>query len=247
MSIMSLLLGTSSGISYGPTPTVDGTAATGQASSTTAVSTSTTTLTTALTNNIIVAIVCIEGTSVTSSGITNVTASGLTFAKYTTKFFASTAHVGYNILQEVWYATASSILTAVTVSSSTVLFDDATIVVFGVNGCNLSAPFDTGTNMPINTTFASGSTTKTVTGINTNSNNPLLIASWYTDVSNVLNTLDTGYSQIAYVQNNGAVKWMYNFVERKGVSGTAQSSATHNGATTTSTDVWGCTVFAMTG
>lgn len=244
MSIMSLLLGTSSGISYGPTPTVDGTVATGQASSTTAVSA---TLTTTLTNNIIVAIVCIEGTAVTSTGITNVTASGLTFTKYTTNFFSSTANAGYKVLQEVWYATASSILTAVTVSSSTVLFDDATIVVFGVNGCNLSAPFDTGTNMPINTTFASGSTTKTVTGINTNSNNPLLIASWYTDVSNVLNTLDTGYSQIAYVQNNGAVKWMYNFVERKGVSGTAQSSATHNGATTTSTDVWGCTVFAMTG
>ena len=244
MSIMSLLLGTSSGISYGPTPTVDGTAVTGLASSTTAVSA---TLTTALTNNIIVAIVCIEGTSVTSSGITNVTATGLTFAKYTTRFIASTAFSGYNILQEVWYATASSILTAVTVSASTVTFDDATIVVFGVNGCNLSAPFDTGTNLPVHTTFASASTTKTVTGINTNSNNPLLIASWYTDINNALNTLDTGYTQIAYVQNNGAVKWMYNFVEYKGVSGTAQSGATHNGATTTSGDVWGCTVFAMTG
>jgi hypothetical protein len=244
---MSLLLGTSSTSAYGPTPTIDGTIGSGQASSTTAVSTSTiTTITTTLTNDIIVAIVCIEGTSVTSSGITNVTASGLTFAKYTTKFFASTAHAGYNILQEVWYATASSTFSG-TITASTVLFDDATIVAFGVNGCNLSAPFDTGTNLPVHTTFASASTTKTVTGINTNSNNPLLIASWYTGINNALNTLDTGYSQIAYVQNNGAVKWMYNFVEYKGVSGTAQSSATHNGATTTSTDVWGCTVFAMTG
>ena len=241
MTMMSLLAGM--GSSYGPTPTIDASAA-GQSSSSPSVSAS---LTTTKTNNIIVAIVCIEGLNVVSNGITSVTASGLTFTKYTSNFFASTASVGYNILQEVWYATASSILTAVSVTASTVVTDDATIVLMGVNGCNLSAPFDTGTSMPINTSFAQGSTTKTVSGINTNSNNPLIIASWFTAVNNVLNTLDTGYTLIQYVQNNGAVKWMYNFVEYKGVSGTAQSGATHSGATTTSTDVWGCTVFAMTG
>jgi hypothetical protein len=246
MSIMSLLLG-AGGSYYGPTPTIDGTA-TGLSSTSTTVATNSTTLTTAKTNNIIVAIVCIEGTPVIAGTITGISGGGLSWTKYTSNFFSSTVAAGYGVLQEVWYATASSTLSAVTITAScSVTYDDATIVAFGVNGCNLSAPFDTGSGMPINTNFPSSSTTRTVSGINTNSNNPLMIASWFSDVSDALNTGDIGFSQLAYVTNNGAVKWMYNFVEYKGVSGAAQSSATITGVSGVRNDVIGATVFAMTG
>jgi hypothetical protein len=244
MSIMSLLLGTSSGISYGPTPTIDGSAS-GSASSTTPVFA---TLSTTLTNNIIVAIVSVEGSGITGSTTIAVTGGGLTWTKYTSNFYAAAAVSGYSNLQDVWYATATSVVSAQSITGTcSTQFDDATIVVFGVNGCNLAAPFDTGTNMPINTTFGISVATKTVTGINTKTPNPLIIASWTVAINDALNTLDTGYTQIAYVQNGGATRYMYNFVEYKSVTGVAQVNTTHNGATGTSRDTWGCTVFAMTG
>jgi hypothetical protein len=240
---MSLLLGTSSS-TYGPTPTIDGITS-GTASSTTPVAG---TLTTTKINNIIIAIVSVEGTGITGSTTISVAGGGLTWSKYTSNFYAATAVSGYQNLQDIWYATATSTVSAVTITATcSTQFDDATIVLFGVNGCNLSAPFDTGTNMPINTTFTTGSTTKTVTGINTKTNNPLIIASWTVAINDALNTLDTGYTQIAYVQNNAGIRYMYNFVEYIGITGTVQVNSTHNGATVTSRDVWGCTVFAMTG
>lgn len=244
MSIMSLLLGTG-GIIYGPTPTINGSAQ-NVASTTTTIAA---TLTTSLTNNIIIAIVSIENTTVNSgTSLTSVAGAGLTWTKYTSQYFASTAAAGYGVLQEIWYATATGTLTSQSITAtSPVTFDDATIIVFGVNGCNLSSPFDTNPNALQKTTFASGSTTKTVSNISTYSTNPLVIASWYTDVSNVLNTLDTGFTQIQYATNNGAVKWMYNFVEYKGFSGGALNGSTVSGASGASTDVWGAIVFCMTG
>jgi hypothetical protein len=232
-----------SAITYGPTPTLSGTPATGIVSSASAISAS---FTTSASNLIVIAIIGIEGPGAQS--VTSVTTGGLTWTKYTSGTFVG--YSSYNTTTEIWWTkvTTAGSYTAAVASSS---FDDATITIFNVAGCNLTNPFDTNASLPAKTSFAVSASAKSLSGISTTSPNILLMQCWYTNSPNTINTLDTGYTQLAYVTNGGASLWMYNFTEYKGISGASQSNITiTNTSATTGTapqGTLGVICFALTG
>jgi hypothetical protein len=201
-------------------------------------------------DGIVIAIICVEGSGITSSSISGVaTSSGTTVGSWT-KYsnYTIVGQNGWNVVHEVWWikGLASGGIIGATATSAT--FDDATMVLLYVSGCNQTAPFDINSSLPVNTNFSAASTSRVISGISTNSYNILLIGSVFANYSNVLNAyIDTGWTQVQYVQNNGAVLWMYNFVEYKSITGSVQSGSTLTLQSGSQTGNWGAVVFALTG
>jgi hypothetical protein len=203
-------------------------------------------------DGIVIAIICIEGSGVTSSSISGVaTSSGTTVGSWT-KYsnYTIVGQNGWNVVHEVWWikglASGGTIgATATTVASG---FDDATMVLLYVSGCNQTAPFDINSSLPVNTNFPAASTSRVITGISTNSYNILLIGSVFTNYNNtaINGYIDTGWTQAQFVQNTGAVLYMYNFVEYQSITGSIQSGSTLTLQSGSQTGNWGAVVFALT-
>lgn len=183
-------------------PTLDGTA-TGIAGGSSPVSA---TLTTTTANDIICALVFIEAPTA-NRWISGVSGGGLTWAKRTqaTGFAAS----GFNAAQslELWWALAPSPLAAVTITATmSGAYDDAAILVFGVAGCNTTAPWDANASLAARLSFF-GATVPTFNGISTTQANDFLIFGFGSGASQGIGTVPTGFTQIGATINGGGARW----------------------------------------
>lgn len=198
-------------------PTVDGNAH-GSATATTTVAA---TLTTAQTNDIICALVHVEKDA-TALFISGVSGGGLTWRRrsMTSAVNVSTS-VGAQAL-ELWWAVAASALTAQTITATcSATFDDATIVVFGVHGCNTANPWDANDSLPAQLW---DQTAPSFTGISTNNANDLLLYCVGAVGGNSL-TAPSGFTLIDSASNAGGTRQSSCAAYGEGVTST-QSSVT---------------------
>jgi hypothetical protein len=148
--------------------TIDGTAG-GQFSTT---NTGTVTLTTTQANDVII-LSYYHNANLGPRTIATVTSAHLTWARRSRNAWGSDSD------NEIWWATASSPLTAevITITLASGNIDDAAYHAFGVSGCpNPSSPWDL--HASLTTAFTSAfaqSTPLTLSGISTNSSVPMLI------------------------------------------------------------------------
>lgn len=128
-------------------------------------------LTTADTNDVIVLEIFTNPSS-GSASVSSVSGGGLTWTKRTAQPWAVTA-INYDM--EIWWASASSPLIAQTITANVTGSNSANrLVVLGVNGANLSVPFDANAGVP---QFTHGELVNTLTNtISTTNPNTLLIA-----------------------------------------------------------------------
>jgi hypothetical protein len=202
-------------------------------------------ITTTLPNQILIAIVSVEGTSVTATPISGVSGGGLTWTKYTSQADNVNTFNVYQV-QEIWWAKATSTLSAVSITAATnVTIDDATFVVAAFNGCNLTNPFDTNASLPVK--VKSNTTTVALTGITTTSSNITVVASFYTGTNMSLNTLDTGFTLIQNIQNGSGQYYMYNFVEYQSFTSARSSFTVTNPKSGGRSDTAYGIAFALTG
>jgi hypothetical protein len=108
-------------------------------------SSATTVLTTSLSDDIILAVLVLEG------GGSPETVAGVSSSGGTTAFQLRSAHTdsSNNLDIEVWWAIASAPLSSITLTATfTGSVSAAQMVGIGVNGCNLSAPWDSNVSLP---------------------------------------------------------------------------------------------------
>jgi hypothetical protein len=181
-------------------PTLDGTAS-GQATNLTSY---TITLTTTQANDIICVLIYSEGaTTNPAPTITSVTASGLTFVR-------RAQSPGSHTALELWWAVASSALSSAVITINlSGTYDDSAAIAFGVNGCNLSSPWDSNAGLPMLWTDTSaGAMTPGVSSVNTSQANDFLIfacgsaAGWSS-----IGTVPTGFTGIAHRINAAGGFW----------------------------------------
>ena len=179
-------------------PTLDGNA-TGKSTNANA----TVSLTTTLSNDIIVVMAYNEAASGGGVAVSSVTAAGLTFTQ------RSISNASTHGSLEVWWAPSTGILTAETITVAwSGTFDDSAILAFGVNGCNLTNPWDGNGALPAKASF-NGTGTPSVTGVSTTSSSDHLISG----SGNVFGTLSmpSGWTTPIQIGNgggaNGASIW----------------------------------------
>lgn len=206
-------------------PTLDG-SATGIKSTT---NNNSATLTTSNTNDIICVIAYCEK-SPTPPSVTSVTGGGLTFQKRKALLYAVSD-------LEIWWALAPSALSATVITANySASFDDASMIVFGVSGCNTSSPWDGNASVPA--TYTAGANgTPSFTGTSTSSADDFLIFSWGAEWSGTSTAVATGFTNIATSQNSGGGLFSSAGVAYERVSA-KQSSATFTwGGSINGTDV----------
>ena len=180
-------------------PNLDGSVSS-TASSTTTISAS---LTTTLTNDIIVAVVYWEVSSGSAPTVSGVSGGGLTWAKHKSSNGSTSGNI------EIWWALAASALSSTSITvTATSSFDDASLSIFGVNGCNTSTPWDTNASLPATYSSAT-SATPSFSGISTSSTSGNFnIFSWgQVSSSNSAGTLPSGFTQISYAHNGGGARF----------------------------------------
>jgi len=155
-------------------------------------------------NNIIVVFIASEyRNQSTSSTISSVSGGSLTWNRRTTNYRQGDQS------QEIWWAYSPGIFN----SSITATFgggpvDDASIIAFGLNGANISSPWDTNTSLP-----AKPAANVSSTSISTNSYNSFVLCFYGSNINSVPTTLvPSGNTSISQVQNNGAIYYQYNYV-----------------------------------
>lgn len=138
------------------------------------------TITTALPNDILVAVVDFFSNG-TNSAVSSIAGGGLTWTRrFQSGLLTPTTLAGTKMRKEVWWALASAVQAGIT---HTVTYtQDATtysnLILFGVNGCNLSSPWDPNVSLPAASLVSSGSSSSThnVTGISTSNADAMLLA-----------------------------------------------------------------------
>lgn len=203
-------------------PVLDGSAS-GIASTTTTI---TATLSTSLTNDIICVLAYAEygGRYNPGQAISSITSThGLSFTQRTR------SHASECGTFELWWAVAASVLTSEVITMTYPSnFDDATLIVFAVNGCNLSAPWDGNGSLPAIQSLnmsSSGSAVPSFT-ISTTSANDFLIFGLGTGNSwTPPGTIPTGYSLIKTASNGGGSLYAESALAGLAVT-TAQSAIT---------------------
>jgi len=187
-----------------------------------AITTTTVTLTTTNANDIII----VQAVGVNASSaitVSSVTASGLTFSKRKSLVFNT------NDTLEVWYATASSVLssTVITVnwSSSVTAANVASVCAFGVSGV-ASSIWDTNVSLPATNTGSNS--IPTVTGVSTSTASTMLLG-FSAELTSLTETAGTGYTLIDS-KTQGAVTAAD---EYQVVSSTQSSISVAFGTTTT--------------
>lgn len=155
------------------------------------------TLTTTQNNDIIVVMLYTEtGTGNPSRTVTGVSGGGLTWHQRTDFSVSSN---GGNI--GVWWALASAPLSAVTITATTsASLDDYVLIAFGVNGCNLTAPWDTNVSLPAATGGNASTWTNT---INTTQPHDLILC-FGGHVQNSIPTGPAGFTLIDSASTNAA-------------------------------------------
>lgn len=212
----------------GPTAkSLDGSAST-QASS---VSSSTVTLSTTKTNDILVLQITAEGATGAALSASSVTStSSLTWhPRGQVQAGPATMQGGANnyLDIETWWALAPSPLTneVVTVNMSHSI-DDMTLIVFGVNGCNTSSPWDTNVSLPAYQNNGSNGTASapTVSGVSTTSTAPLMLGC-LGSVNPASPSPPSGWTNIQTKNNGGGSLFCYSRADYDLLS-SAQSSVT---------------------
>lgn len=195
-------------------PTMDG-FATGVANN---AATVTATLTTTNANDIICALFYVAVNSGTKPTINSVTASGLTFQRRAQSSGSPRGRI------ELWWAVASSALSSKTITVNvTGTYDDAALLVFGVNGCNLTNPWDSNASLP---KTASSNAEMTFTGISTSGANNLLLFLGGTNGGQTTNPPPpAGFTFIGRAFTNAGVSWGVSVGNQKGVT-SQQNNAT---------------------
>lgn len=156
------------------------------------------TLTTTLANDIIVVLPYNE-LNAGASAVASVTSPGLTFARR-----AQSNDTGNGSL-EMWWALATAPLTATVITVAFAgAFDDAGCVAFGVNGCNLAAPWDTNGSLPKIGSFPNAGPIS-VTGVSTTQTDDLVLFSCGAMAGPGSISLGGGFTDILQVSNSGGV------------------------------------------
>jgi hypothetical protein len=204
-------------------PVLDGTAATGQASTT---NTLTATLTTANANDIIVVMVGVElGTGAPT--VSSVSGGGLTWTR------RSQAIGNSSVTLEVWYAVAASPLTSVTITATTSAnFDNGGIIAFGITGCNTASPWDSNASLPAKHSYSSA-VTPSATISTTFANDFLMFAGAFDRPWTGYTPAPSGFSVIGDVNNAGGSLYMYMGVVGEGVTSVQSSQTFSMGQTPT--------------
>jgi hypothetical protein len=183
----------------------------------------TVTLTTTLTDDIIVLQVHCEKGSATQT-VSSVSGGGLTWAKRSSLAFNVDGNINNNM--EVWWAHAASPLSAavvtVTLSAAT---DDASLIIFGVNGCaSFTTPWDTNVSLPAtNDNLISTTSTPSVSGVSTTSGGVMVLAFYGTGSHPNMPTAGSGYTIIDSMNNGGGTNFSYSAAEQQSFA-SAQSS-----------------------
>jgi hypothetical protein len=215
------------GIAQGPTPTISA-SFTSQASSTTACSVASVTC-----PAYGVVLVCSgsEVTTLTSIGISSISYGGLTFTKRTAQTFSGHSGTSNQTL-EIWYAinnSASSISAATLSITYNATFDDQSVVVASVSGCNMSAPWSS--VGPYVNYRTNGITTQVTNTYSTSISNSLAIEFHGTNEPSALGYVtSSGWSGVNQVQNSGASYWEYIYLSSQGfTSQQTNQTTTTNG------------------
>ncbi len=197
------------------------------------------TLTTTNSNDVIVLLVGNEdATNAVIRTVSTVTASGLTFVQRSSKTLGAPSYQD----TEVWWAIASSPLSAVvitvTLSGST---DDAAMNAFGVSGANTASPWDSNAALPATTTGTAG-TTPSVSGVSTSNAKDMILG--FQGNGNgagnaaTVETPGSGFTLISNIDNEGAVNAIDTAAEDEVVSTTQSSITVAFGTSTSVTDDW---------
>lgn len=186
------------------------------------------TLSTAFANEIICVFTYCEGNSGAAPSITGISdTAGLTWAKRKQSNASSTGSA------ELWWALATGILSSdvITVTFGA-NFDDLSMVVAGISGCNTSAPWDTNASVPaVFSSTASGST-PSFTGISTNNAlDMVLVSVGYLGTGGVP-PVPSGYSVLGYQSNGGGSQFSYVGVGYQRETSTLSSATVTWGGTT---------------
>lgn len=195
-------------------PTIDG-HATGQ-NQTNNVSA---TLTTTHANDIIIAVcTCELGTGAPS--VSSVSGGGLTWAKRK----AQKSGTANSTAVEIWWALAAAALssTAITVNYAS-SYDDSVLIVFGVNGCNTSSPWDPNASVP--DAWTSNSLATPTWTFSTSKPDDLLIIGWGGEWNGGSSLVPSGWTNLVNLENAGGSQFMSAGVGYESVSA-VQSSAT---------------------
>lgn len=175
------------------------------------------TLTTTLANDVIV-VVAMGEQSGGGPALASVTAPGLSFAQRVRSNASGRTSL------EVWWAIAAAPLSAVAITATFVAaVDDAAMAVFGVNGCDLTSPWDSNTSLPAKQSFTAPAAIS-FSGISTSQPHDLLLA-MVANSSPSLGTAPTGFARLASALNGGGAQWGYACVDTMAVS-TPEVSAT---------------------
>jgi Cadherin-like len=178
----------------------------------------TVTLTTTKTNDIIVVMVYNE-LDAGASAVSGVTSPGLTFAQRSRSNGSSNGNL------EVWWALSTGILTSAVITVAfAATYDDASLVAFGVNGCNTTTPWDSNSSLPAKASFTSNGSTPAVSGVSTTLANDFLITG-IGAIAGPTSTPPTGWTFIDLNSNSGGSHESTAAAHGKGVTST-QSSLT---------------------
>jgi hypothetical protein len=156
-------------------------------------------------NNIIVVFIASEyRNQSTGATISSVSGGSLTWNRRTTNYRQG------NQSQEIWWAYSPGIFN----SSITATFgggpvDDATIIAFGLNGANTSAPWDTNISLP-----AKPAANVSSTPISTNSSSPFVLCFYGSNTYSTPTTLVPAgiNASIVNAQNGGATWYQFSYI-----------------------------------
>jgi hypothetical protein len=131
-------------------------------------------ITTSLTNDIIIAYIATTETGAAAKTVSSVAGGSLTWTKYVSQAGTTAGGNGRNL--EVWWALATGTLSAVTITATlSGNATEATIIVHGLHGANLTTPFDVNASSPSMVTNFTASATVPSILLSTNNANTLFI------------------------------------------------------------------------
>ena len=229
-------------------PTLDASGAFNSTLTVHTVTSSTVAVTTTSTNDVIVIDVWIEGTTNPAPHVTNVTASGLTFAKrFASGSFAG--HLGFTAFER-WWAPSTATISALTVTVTYSATVDCPIIMgYGINGCaNINSPWDSNVSLPaVNTnTGGTATTPTTLANVSTSQADDLILWSFCTSDTNTGKTIVPASYTITGTgfQNTSGTNDVGGNTARRAVSAT-QTNITVASATNNTIN-WICVADALT-
>jgi flagellin-like protein len=195
-------------------------------------------LTTTKSNDVVVVMLSAEDTGSVLRTVSGVAATGLTFLKRS----GGTIPTSPFSDAEVWYAIASSPLSAASITvTMTGAVDDGSIVAFGVSGANTATPWDPNVSLPKAGT-ATAASIPSVSAVSTNNANDMVLGftgvTTSSDPSFPTETAGAGYSLVTTKLNGNGVGGAEAAAEYKVVSSLQSSISVAFGTTTDALDNW---------